>query len=239
MRELDRWALARLHAFLERCRRAYERFEFHVVYHALNNFCSVDLSALYFDIVKDRLYCDGAASESRRAVQTVMYDALRALAGVVAPILSFTAEEIWREIPGGPPSESVFLSDFPAADPAWRDDTLAERWVRLWEIRGEVTRALEEERKAGRIGHSLDARVRLVVPAADHALVKALGEEEFAAICIVSQLESAEGEQLRVDVENPRGVKCSRCWIWSESVGAASDHPELCSRCHSVVTASS
>ncbi|RMF19166.1 MAG: isoleucine--tRNA ligase [Deltaproteobacteria bacterium] len=239
MKQLDRWALTRLHAFLERCRSAYERFEFHIVYHALNNFCSVDLSALYFDIVKDRLYCDGAKSESRRAVQTVMYEALRALAGVIAPILSFTAEEIWQQMPGGPPAESVFLSDFPRADPSWRDDELSARWQRLWEIRGEITRALEDERKAGRLGHPLDARVRLVAPDGDRALIEQLGEEEMAATCIVSQLELAPGDQRSVRVEQPLGAKCSRCWMWSESVGAASDHPELCSRCHSVVTAAS
>ncbi|RMD83227.1 MAG: isoleucine--tRNA ligase [Candidatus Dadabacteria bacterium] len=239
MRELDRWALGRLYGFLERCRKAYEQFEFHIVYHALNNFCSVDLSALYFDIVKDRLYCDARQSTSRRAVQTVMYDTLVALARILAPILSFTAEEIWQALPGGPPTASVFLTDFPVPDPSWRDEALASRWERIWELRGAITKALEERRKAGALGHSLDARIRLGVGPAERRLCDELGHQELAAVAIVSQVElvdSASGE-VEVEVLEPEGAKCQRCWIWSTAVGTHPDHPGLCDRCHAVVSA--
>jgi len=241
MPELDRWALGRLDDFLTRCRRAYDEYEFHVVYHALNNFCGVDLSALYFDIVKDRLYCSAPASVERRSAQTVMYDTLAVLTRVIAPVLSFTADEIWKAIPGNGPEATVFLTDFPDADPAWADTALAERWARLWEIRTEVTRALEHDRKEGRIGHSLDARVSLTVGQADHSLLSELGTEELAAIYIVSQVEligPGQDDAVRVEIGEPRGAKCGRCWNFRESVGAHDDHPEICSRCQAVVVAS-
>ncbi|TFH19002.1 MAG: isoleucine--tRNA ligase, partial [Myxococcales bacterium] len=241
MLELDRWALGRLDDFLARCRRAYDEYEFHIVYHALNNFCGVDLSALYFDIVKDRLYCSAPASLERRSAQTVMYDTLTVLTRVIAPVLSFTADEIWKAIPANGADASVFLTDFPNADPAWRDSALAGRWARLWEIRAEVTRALEHERKEGRIGHSLDASVLLTVGAADHALLSGLGTEELAAIYIVSQVEligPREDDSVGVEIGAPRGAKCGRCWNFRESVGTHDGHPEICSRCQAVVAAS-
>jgi isoleucyl-tRNA synthetase len=158
--ELDRWILHRMQALLARCHEAYENFEFHVVYHALNNFCSVDLSALYLDIVKDRLYCEPAGSKERRSAQTTLHRILSALTHLMAPILSFTAEEIWQHAPksqGAP--ESVFMSALPKPDSALVNPELAERWDRFFKERGEVLKALEAARAAGIIGHSLDAKV--------------------------------------------------------------------------------
>ncbi len=236
MPELDRWAMARLDQFLRRCREAYERYDFHIVYHALNNFCAVDLSALYFDIVKDRLYCNAPASRERRATQTAMYDILSALAVVVAPVLSFTAEEIWAAIPGSP-GESVFLAEFPSPHPAWRDAELLRRWERVWEIRSQVTKALEAKRAAGEIGHSLEARVRLQASAADYQVLERIGAEELAAIYIVSQVELAKADALRVEVLEALGRKCARCWNYRESVGRNPGHPDVCARCADVVEA--
>jgi isoleucyl-tRNA synthetase len=235
MPELDRWALTSLDTFLRRASKSYEDYDFHLVYHALNNFCAVDLSALYFDIVKDRLYCGGAASRARRATQTVMYETLRALAVLIAPILSFTAEEIWASVPGEGRPASVFLTDFPRPDPAWRDEALSTRWEHVWEIRSEVTRALEAKRAAGEIGHSLDARVRLGAPAAEFQLLSDVGTDELEAAFIVSQVELVRGDKLAVEVTTPLGAKCARCWNYRETVGSAPAHPELCGRCASVV----
>jgi isoleucyl-tRNA synthetase len=239
MPELDRWALGRLEAMVQRCRSAYESYEFHLVYHALNNFCSADLSAFYFDIVKDRLYCGARESVERRSVQTVMYDVLLGLVRMIAPILSFTAEEIWQALPQGRPEDSVFLSAFPASVAAHSDDALMQRWERVLEIRAEVTRALEVERKRGAIGHSLDARVRVLAGADDAALLSALGPAELARLWIVSQVElaGATGPGLSVEVLAPEGSKCGRCWIHLTSVGTHPDHPDLCDRCYTVVAA--
>jgi isoleucyl-tRNA synthetase len=160
--ELDRWILHRTETVLGRCRDAYESYEFHIVYHTLNNFCSVDLSALYLDIVKDRLYCEGAKSIKRRAAQTALYRILDVLVHLMAPILSFTAEEIWSYMPDKQRRpNSVFLSQIPEPDDAAIDPELAEKWDRIFKERGEVLKALEEARNLGIIGHSLDAKVSL------------------------------------------------------------------------------
>ncbi len=158
--ELNRWILHRTQKLLARCCEAYEHFEFHVVYHALNNFCSVDLSALYLDIVKDRLYCERADSKERRSVQTTLYRILEVLVHLLAPILSFTAEEIWQHMPqkSGMP-ESIFLSQMPKPDAGLIDEDLGKKWDQIFKERAEVLKALEGARNAGIIGHSLDAKV--------------------------------------------------------------------------------
>jgi isoleucyl-tRNA synthetase len=244
MPELDRWALHRTHALIARCREAYDNYEFHLVYHSLNNFCVVDLSALYLDIVKDRLYCSAPASRERRAAQTVQWVILDALARLMAPILSFTAEEIWTHVPAQrDKTESVFLAGFPALDAVATDEALAARWDRLLDVRAAVTKALEDARKSGQIGHSLDARVQL---AASDGLHPALAEmsRDLPALFIVSQVElvpDLAGEpssllrDLKVRIESARGGKCERCWNFSEAVGSSAEHPGLCDRCQRVV----
>src|SRR4030095_8707290 len=153
--EMDRWILHRTQTLLSRCREAYDNYEFHVVYHTLNNFCSVDLSAQYLDIVKDRLYCDGTNSRSRRAAQTTLYRILDTLVHLMAPILSFTAEEIWGYLPDKDRRpKSVFMSSIPQPDASLVDAQLADKWDRILRERGEVLKALEQARAAGIIGHS-------------------------------------------------------------------------------------
>jgi len=161
LEELDRWILDRTQRHLARCIEAFEQFEFHLVYHALNNFCSVELSSLYLDIVKDRLYCEAQDSPARRSAQTTLYAILQHLVHLMAPILSFTAEEIWEHAPrsGGP--ESVFLSNMPKPDVALCDERLAAVWDSRLKLRVEVLKALEYARNSGTIGHSLDAAVVL------------------------------------------------------------------------------
>jgi isoleucyl-tRNA synthetase len=158
--ELDRWILGRTENLLARGREAYDKCEFHVVYHSLNNFCSVDLSAQYLDIVKDRLYCEGAKSAKRRAAQTTIYRMLDVLVHLTAPILSFTAEEIWNYLPDkASRPKSVFLSQIPEPDPSFADAQLEEKWDQVFKERSEVLKALELARSGGIIGHSLDAEV--------------------------------------------------------------------------------
>jgi isoleucyl-tRNA synthetase len=196
--ELDRWILHRTQSVLKVCRGAYEQFEFHMVYHALNNFCSVDLSAIYLDIVKDRLYCEAANSTKRRAAQTTLYKILETLVHLMAPILSFTSEEIWGHMPqasGGP--ESIFVSAIPDFDAGLTDRELVTKWEQLLKIRGEILKALEAARNGGLIGHSLDAKVVLYPDTynqegANPELLRAYSAS-WPEIAIVSQVEVKDG----------------------------------------------
>jgi isoleucyl-tRNA synthetase len=197
--ELDRWILHRTETVLARCREAYERAEFHVVYHTLNNFCAVDLSALYLDIVKDRLYCEGKTSTKRRGAQTALFRILDTLVHLMAPVLSFTAEEVWAYLPDRERRpESVFFSAIPATDSAALDQALAERWEQIFKERGEILKALELARTAGVIGHSLDAHVILFATSRTSELeiekLTEKDEERARDIVIVSKLEARDGE---------------------------------------------
>ncbi|MCC6763095.1 MAG: isoleucine--tRNA ligase [Deltaproteobacteria bacterium] len=242
--ELDRFVLDRLQSLIERCRRAYDAFEFHVVYHALNNFCSVDLSALYLDIVKDRLYCEAAASLERRSGQTALYLLLEGLVGLMAPILSFTAEEIWGFMPPAPDrTPSVLLSDFPEVDPALRDPKLAAEWETLLAVRSAVTKTLEPLRTAGEIGQSLEADVRIAAsgPVGD---LLASRRAQLAEIFIVSRVALVpEGEitgplltpGVTVAAKRIVGEKCPRCWNYRADAGRDPAVPAMCGRCVGVL----
>jgi isoleucyl-tRNA synthetase len=256
--EMDRWILQRTQSVLGRCREAYDDYEFHVVYHTLNNFCAVDLSAQYLDIVKDRLYCDGTRSKSRRAAQTTLYRVLDVLVHLMAPILSFTAEEIWRYIPDKERRPtSVFLSPIPEPDPSFTDPHLAEKWDRIFRERSEVLKALEQARTAGIIGHSLDAKVIFESRNGDQSsILRDLIEADRSRLqdlLIVSQANvstesSAEtsGEvsiydaallQCVVKVGKADGAKCERCWKYDPQVGKDKNHPTVCARCATVLNA--
>ena len=186
--EMDRWALHRLQKLISRVREAYERFEFHMVYHSVQNFCAVEMSALYFDILKDRLYTFPARSAGRRSAQTVLYEILKALTTLMAPVLSFTAEEVWKYIPAeaGRPA-SVHLAPFPEVRNDYVDESLNERWEQIWEIRAAVTKALEEARKEKGIGLSLDAQVHLHLSEKRYAFLKPY-ENDLKSIFIVSSV---------------------------------------------------
>jgi isoleucyl-tRNA synthetase len=243
--ELDKWILHRSADLDARARKAYEAFSFHHVVQQLLNFCAIDLSALYLDIVKDRLYTSAANAPARRAAQSTLWDILDTLVRLMAPILSFTAEEIWSYLPTNDRPASVFLAAFcPVALPT--DAALAARWDRLFEVRSAVTKALEGARQSGAIGHSLDARVRLSADGALGALVRDYAKD-LPALFIVSQVELTDAlpesaaspllPDLRVDVARARGGKCERCWNYSEAVGRDAQHPALCERCLPVVSA--
>src|SRR5262249_39246147 len=167
LRGLDGWAMLRLQRTIERVRKAYETYEFHVAFQTLLNFCAVDLSALYLDVLKDRLYTSAAAAPERRAAQTVCYRILDALVRLMAPILTCTAEEVWDHFRVPDKAASVHLTDFPATEPRWLDESLERRWDTVLRVRGEAAKALEQARAAKLIGAALDARVILYVADAE------------------------------------------------------------------------
>lgn len=247
MPELDRFALHRLQELVQRARRAYDTYEFHIIYHALYNYCIVDLSAFYLDILKDRLYTSPSQSKERRSAQTVIYNILDSLARIMAPILAFTAEEIWNFMPGRKMnSESVHMASLPVVNEAWKDEPLAEEWKKIIEVRGEVTKALEEARVKKLIGHSLDASATIY---ADGDLFDILEKykDDLRAIFIVSEASLMKGdtpdemyksldvEGLSIRVEPASGEKCERCWVHDISVGADSEQPTICNRCQNAL----
>jgi len=235
MPEMDRWILQRGQELLARSLEAYDAFAFHHVVVAVVNFCAVDLSSLYLDIAKDRLYCSAASGADRRSAQTVCWKLADLLTRIVAPILSFTADEIWSHLPATSET-TVFESGLPIADAAVADDGLMQVWSDLLDARGVVMKALEEARKSGKIGHPLDARLVIRADGKLHALL-AERATTLPAFFIVSQvaLEPATEGALGVSVENALGAKCARCWNFSETVGVDAAHPEICSRCVDVL----
>jgi len=235
--ELDRYALARHRQLVARVRRAYDEYEFHVVYHQLVQYCAADLSAFYLDVLKDRLYCDAPAAPRRRSAQTVLHRIARDLTLLMAPALPFTADEVWPLVPGS--SGSVHTARFPEAEPA--DEAVLARWQGLLEVRAVVTKALEEARAQKRVAGSLEARVRLAAPEAallplrEHEAKSASFPGNLANLFIVSRVELAAGEPLAVAVEPAAGAKCERCWTFSENVGRLQAHAGVCERCAAVL----
>ena len=234
--ELDRWALGRLEDLKTRVRRAYEEFEFHAVYHALNNFCSVDMSAIYLDILKDRLYTFRADSPVRRGSQTVLNEIIVAMTKLMAPILSFTAEEIWRSLSGQNVVEaaSVHLAGFPKVEPEWQDAGVAKNWERLLEIRTAVQAALEEQRRNKVIGSSLEAVVEIQANPETYSFLKPY-EADLSTFFIVSaakltELRRPDEPEFTVAVSKATAKKCERCWNYREAVGTNAAHPPLCDR---------
>jgi isoleucyl-tRNA synthetase len=249
--EIDRWAMSRLQGLIKRALAAYERFDFHEVFHSIYNFCVVDMSSFYLDILKDRLYTFKAGSAERRAAQWVLCRILSDTTRLLAPILSFTAEEIWSYIPkvrDPEGAESIFLSGFPVVNEKFLDEELEKRWERLIKIRDEANKALEIKRQDKFIGNALEARVVFYLPDDDFNLLNAY-KDFLPALFIVSEVgiylfgqsireayESMEIKNLFIKVERASGSKCERCWNWSTTVGKFEDHPQICERCHSVLT---
>ena len=239
--EIDRWALHRLQVLIQRVEDAYNNFEFHVIFHSLHNFCVVDMSSFYLDVLKDRIYTFKKDSKDRRAGQTVVYKILDSLVRIMAPILTFTADEVWQYIPAKK-EEAVHLADFPKVDKKFVDEKLAEKWDRLLKIRDEVLKALEIARQEKRIiGHSLDAEVSIYAKDDDINFLKGF---DLNSIFIVSStkldsnktapkdaLKSEEIGGMYVVVAHAGGGKCERCWNYSEAIGKDKKHPTVCNRC--------
>ena len=229
---VDRWILARTHGLIRACTDAYEAYEFHKVHHAINHFCAVDLSSLYVDITKDRMYCDAPDSPRRRAAQTAMRHVLEALLPLTAPILSFTAEEAWQHL--GQPA-SVHLEQFPKAPSEWEDEETLARFDQLMHLRSEITSAVEKARQQKSIGNALEADVILTVP--DDALRSWLEshQQEVEEFFILSNLKVESASAAGAQLARTEAARCDRCWRHRVSVGTHSEHPELCDRCVDVV----
>ena len=249
MLELDRWAMTKLNALIEKCMAAYDNYEFHVVSHAINDFCVVELSSFYLDIIKDRLYCEEANGLKRRSAQTALYLILSSMTKLFAPILAFTCDEIWQAMPhaSSDDARNILLNrmDKPFADYALSSEAL-EKWDKLIALRNDVNGILENARSAKRIGKPLEAEVVLAASDADSSdaleSVKELNLSELFIVskCLVSEEEDPEAVSgtgakypgLKISVREAKGTKCPRCWIQTEEADAESG---LCPRCAAVV----
>jgi isoleucyl-tRNA synthetase len=231
--EVDRYALALVRRLQAQCTADYERFEFHKVVQALMNFCSEDLGAFYLDILKDRLYTAAEDSRARRSAQSALWHILQAVTRLMAPILSFTAEEIWATLKQG---DSVMLATWHELPAQAEESALVTRWQALRAVRAEVSRVLEDVRGAGGIGSSLQAEVSLRAAPETYDLLASLGEDlKFVLICSKVSLERVGAGDTVIEATPSAHAKCARCWHWREDVGRDAEHPELCGRCSSTL----
>ena len=246
--ELDLVALSWMAQLIQRVKRAYQEYEFHLVFHRLHQFCAVEMSAIYLDILKDRLYVSGAASPARRSAQSTLYELLLDLTWLMAPILSFTAEEVWGYLPGPQRAASVHLASFPEPRPGLPDEALLAKYEFLLKVRDEINRGLEEARKGKVLAKAQEARVTLV--ATDAELLEKLAQSaevlktlaQVADLTVIDEsaslgqsLAAQEITGLLVQVDKASGEKCVRCWFILESVGQSSLHPKICQRCLQVL----
>ncbi len=231
MRALDQWALGRLQELIQSVTAAYETYDFYKVYHGLNHFFTVELSATYLDIIKDRLYTWKRTGVARRSAQTVVYELLTNLSLLMAPIMSFLAEETFEHIPGRT-GESVLLCPFPSGVDTWKNAALAEEFSELLRVRSEIAKKLEEIRQAGTIGASLDAQITLQAPKPLFDLLKKY-EKQLTEFFIVSrvQLDVHGGPDLQIHADKALGQKCVRCWTYSEQTGQNQTYPAVCPKC--------
>jgi len=249
LNELDRWALLKLANLLKKVNNAYANYEFHLMFHAIHNFCVVDMSNFYLDIIKDRLYTSRADSKERRAAQSVMFEILEVLVRILTPVLAFTSEEIWQYMPhrSTDVAESVQLNDWPELNEKYIDAQLEEKWDKILNLRDDVSKTLEQARADKIIGSSLGAKVTIFADESNYDFIRSI-ESELPTIFIVSEFElkklneapqdALAGENvkgIKVSVAQAKGEKCERCWMYSETVGEDSEHPTLCSRCVDVL----
>ena len=242
MEEIDKWALSRLNKLVKDCTENYENFNFHLVYHDINQFCVTDMSNFYLDIIKDRLYTSKKDAVERRSAQTAMYIILDALVKMVAPMICFTAEEIWKYMPHtkNEQVESVMLSDWPEIVAEYDNKELEEKWNHILELKELVAKELEVARAQKVIGHSLNAKVTLFANEDEYKFLEE-NKELLTTIFIVSALDIKENERkdekkVGVKVEVAEGEKCERCWKYSTEVGENPDHPTLCHRCAEAIS---
>ena len=250
MLEIDRWIVAETNKLVKTCLDAYDEYEFHIVYHAINKFCTIDLSKLYIDITKDRLYVEKADSAARRSGQSALYHVLSVITRLLAPVISFTAEEIWKYMPHAQSdnTKSVFLNDMPAYDESFANETaaLCDKWDKLFEYRDDVMKALEIARANKMIGKSLDAKVTVYVnndEAYDilNAFADKLAETYITSAASVVKGEAPEGAftetqtGIAVVVENADGCKCGRCWSYSTKGVTDDEGGFLCERCKAIL----
>jgi isoleucyl-tRNA synthetase len=246
LEEIDKWAINRFYALVKEIVDAYNDYKFNRIYRLVYEYCATELSSIYLDIRKDTLYCESPNSKKRRSAQTAIYRILYGLTTLIAPILSFTAEEVYSHIPGRE-KESVFLEEFPTLCESLDEELLA-RWEKLIKVKSLVNKALEKARAEKMIGHSLEASVVVYADGEIRELLEAY-KEELPYIFITSGAEvkqlaaapsyAVEGEEIlkgvKVEVKRAKGQKCERCWMYSETVGKDNKYPDVCERCAKVL----
>ena len=250
MLEIDQWIVAETNNLVKLCLEAYDEYEFHIVYHAINKFCTIELSKLYIDITKDRLYVEKADSTARRSGQSALYHVLNVIVRLLAPVISFTAEEIWKTMPHEKSDrvESVFLNDMPRYSKAFADETqaLCAKWDKLFEYRDDVMKALEIARADKMIGKSLDAKVTVYTNDDEAYAVLSAFADKLAETYITSGATVVKGEApegaftetqtgIAVKVENADGCKCGRCWSYSTEGVTDDEGGFLCERCRKIL----
>ena len=249
MLELDKWAVIRLNKLIGRVRAAYDQNEYHIIYHGIHNFCAVEMSNFYLDVIKDRLYCDGTNSHSRRSAQTAIYMILDSLVRMLAPILAFTSEEIWAAMPHGKndDAESVLFNEMPEVNPQYAYSEAEEaKWNKILALRTDVNKALELARAEKTIGKPLDAEVTIYLNETGAQAYEQISKEDLTKLFIVSKVNVANGggsgytaqefAGAVIDVKASEEPKCVRCWTHDKHVGDSGEHPELCPRCLAAIT---
>lgn len=232
LQELDKWALMKLNHLIKDCTKAFDEYDFNKAYQALNTFCVVDMSNFYLDIIKDRLYTRQKDSVERRAAQTTMYEILSSLVRIIAPMTSFTAEEIWKHMPHkeNENEESIMLEYWPKAKEEYENKELEEKWNKIIKVKEEAAKALEMARAEKVIGHSLNAKVIINADKENYEFLK--GKEELLQeVFIVSGVELNEAKEFSVEVKPADGEKCERCWMYSTTVGEDKENPTICHKC--------
>ena len=233
MLAIDKWAVKTLNALIEKVNNAYEKFEFHQVYHSIHNFCVVDMSNFYLDVLKDRLYTEKQDSLSRRSAQSAIYIILDAMTRMLAPILAYTSDEIWSFMPhkSSDNTENVLFNDMPIVVDIDVDDDFMDMWSKIHELRDMVKKEIEVLVKNKEIKSSLEAKVTLTA-SKDYLEFLNKVYDEIKPALIVSEVEINEGTgDLEICVEKAQGGKCERCWSISRTVGQNQTHPTLCDKC--------
>lgn len=244
--EIDRWALHRLQVLKDRFLKSYDDMDFHLIYHGLHNFCVVDMSSFYLDILKDRLYTSASDSKERKSAQTALFIIIRDMIAMIAPVLTFTSEEMWSFIPDFEGKTiSVHLSDMPLPNEELRDNELGSRWDKVILLRSEVTKAIEDARNQKIVGHSLDSRVEIKLPEDMAGDIKGLIPDlrEIFIVSFVELVNECHGvvyksslvPGLSIGVDAAKGEKCPRCWIITDVMADSDVYPDLCPRCANVM----
>jgi len=238
MPAIDKWAMEQLEQLIDKVRDAYDNFMFHRVFQLIYNFCTVQMSSIYMDVLKDRLYCDGKDSASRRSAQTAMQRITDALVRMLAPVLAHTSEEAWAAMKNKSQEvETVHLAIMPQVDEAIDYKNALADWDKIMQLRDEVMKKLEGLRQEQTIASNQESSVVITLNDAELAgLVNNIGADAFAALCIVSEVKLVESDEFKIEAQKCSFGKCERCWNYWESVGSDEKHPDLCSRCVEVVS---
>ena len=242
LQEIDKWALLKLNKLIEECTKSFDEYEFHMAYHDINQFCVTDMSNFYLDIIKDRLYTSKKDSIERRAAQTTMYKILKALVVILAPMTSFTAEEIYKYMPHkeNEDNASVMMLQWPETNDKYDNKELDEKWNKIIDLKNDVAKQLELAREEKVIGHSLNAKVTLFADQDNYDFLKE-NTELLKQVFIVSGLEIQQNnrkdakEKIGIKIEVASGQKCERCWMYSETVGEDKENPTICHRCSQAI----